>query len=54
MVGDLSVNLGDGKKLEAPATNEVVESYGITVAHLNDKFQVEKVRESLLWRALHD
>jgi hypothetical protein len=48
MVGDLSVNLGDGKKLEAPATNEVVESYGITVAHVNEKFQVEKVRESLL------
>ncbi|ORZ13967.1 hypothetical protein BCR42DRAFT_483146 [Absidia repens] len=43
MVGDLSVNLGNGKKLEAPASNEVVESFGVTVAHVNDKFQVEKL-----------
>jgi hypothetical protein len=43
MTGDLSVNIGNGKKLEAPASNEVVEAIGITVATVNDKFQIEEV-----------
>jgi CRISPR/Cas system Type II protein with McrA/HNH and RuvC-like nuclease domain len=43
MTGDLSVKLGNGKKLEAPASNEVVESIGVTVAKVNDKFQIEEV-----------
>ncbi|CAO3629539.1 unnamed protein product [Cunninghamella blakesleeana] len=43
MTGDLSVNLGNGKKLQAPASNEVVESFGVTVAHVNDAFQIEKL-----------
>ncbi|KAI9319410.1 hypothetical protein BX666DRAFT_2018445 [Dichotomocladium elegans] len=41
MVGDLSVKLGNGEKLEAHATNEVVETFGVTVAKVNDKFQIE-------------
>jgi hypothetical protein len=44
MTGDLSVKLGNGKKLEAPASNEVVESVGVTVAKVNDKFEIEEVR----------
>ncbi|ORY06838.1 hypothetical protein K493DRAFT_273946 [Basidiobolus meristosporus CBS 931.73] len=43
MTGNLSVNVGDGKKLEAPASNEVVESIGITVARVNEKFQIEQL-----------
>jgi hypothetical protein len=43
MTGDLSVNIGNGKKLEAPASNEVVEAIGITVATVNEKFQIEEV-----------
>ncbi|KAI8880562.1 hypothetical protein K501DRAFT_224545 [Backusella circina FSU 941] len=43
MTGDLSVKLGDGKKLEAYATNEIVESFGVTVAKVNDKFQIEEL-----------
>jgi ABC-type sulfate transport system substrate-binding protein len=45
MTGDLSVKLGNGKKLEAPATNEVVESVGVTVAKVNEKFEIEEVRK---------
>ncbi|CAM0139003.1 hypothetical protein VKS41_003694 [Umbelopsis sp. WA50703] len=43
MTGDLSVKLGYGKKLEAPATNEVVESVGVTVAKVNEKFEIEEL-----------
>ncbi|KAI8888795.1 hypothetical protein K501DRAFT_320716 [Backusella circina FSU 941] len=43
MTGDLSVNIGNGKKLEAPASNEVVEAIGITVATVNEKFQIEEL-----------
>lgn len=43
MVGDLSVNLGNGEKLEAAATNEVVETFGVTVAKVNEKFEIESV-----------
>lgn len=43
MVGDLSVNLGNGEKLEAAATNEVVETFGVTVAKINEKFEIESV-----------
>ncbi|KAI7884778.1 hypothetical protein K492DRAFT_173250 [Lichtheimia hyalospora FSU 10163] len=43
MVGDLSVNLGNGEKLEATATNEVVETYGVTVAKVNEKFEIESL-----------
>jgi hypothetical protein len=43
MTGDLSVKLGEGKKLEAYATNEIVESFGVTVAKVNDKFQIEEL-----------
>ncbi|KAI9476138.1 MAG: hypothetical protein EXX96DRAFT_575913 [Benjaminiella poitrasii] len=39
--GDLSVKLGDDKKLEAYATNEVIEVFGVTVAKVNDKFEIE-------------
>lgn len=41
MTGDLSVNLGNGEKLEAKASNEVVDTVGVTVAKVNDKFQIE-------------
>ncbi|KAI8047769.1 hypothetical protein BDF21DRAFT_457235 [Thamnidium elegans] len=41
--GDLSVKVGEGKKLEAHATNEVVEVYGVTVARVNDKFEIEEL-----------
>ncbi|CAO3647422.1 unnamed protein product [Cunninghamella echinulata] len=43
MTGDLSVNLGNGKKLQAPASNEVVQSFGVTIAHVNKGFQIEKL-----------
>jgi len=43
MTGDLSVKLGNGKKLEAAASNEVCESVGVTVAKVNDKFEIEEV-----------
>ncbi|CDH51365.1 hypothetical protein RO3G_04534 [Lichtheimia corymbifera JMRC:FSU:9682] len=43
MVGDLSVNLGNGEKLEAAATNEVVETFGVTVAKVNEKFEIESL-----------
>ncbi|CDS11191.1 hypothetical protein LRAMOSA03454 [Lichtheimia ramosa] len=43
MVGDLSVNLGNGEKLEAAATNEVVETFGVTVAKINEKFEIESL-----------
>lgn len=43
MTGDLSVKIGNGKKLEAPASNEVVEAVGVTVAKVNDKFEIEEV-----------
>ncbi|KAL0092586.1 hypothetical protein J3Q64DRAFT_1222622 [Phycomyces blakesleeanus] len=43
MTGDLSVKLGNGKKLEAPASNEVVQTFGITVAKVNDKFEIEQL-----------
>lgn len=46
MTGDLSVKLGNGKKLEAPASNEVVESIGVTVAKVNDKFEIEEVKQN--------
>ncbi|KAI9489777.1 hypothetical protein BDB00DRAFT_841366 [Zychaea mexicana] len=41
MTGDLKVNLGNGQKLEAEATNEVVETFGVTVAKVNEKFEIE-------------
>lgn len=44
MIGDVSIKLGDGKKLEAHATNEVVETVGITVAKFNEGFQIEQVK----------
>lgn len=44
MTGDLSLKLGNGKKLEAPASNEVVESVGVTVAKVNEKFEIEEVK----------
>lgn len=43
MVGDLSVKMGDGQKLEAHATNEVIKIYGVTVAKVNDKFEIEQL-----------
>ncbi|KAI8988585.1 hypothetical protein BDF20DRAFT_833421 [Mycotypha africana] len=43
MSGNLSVKVGDDKKLEAPATNETVKVCGVTVAHVNDKFQIEQL-----------
>ncbi|KAL4214542.1 hypothetical protein CU097_003970 [Rhizopus azygosporus] len=43
MTGDLSVKIGNGKKLEAPASNEVVEAVGVTVAKVNDKFEIEEL-----------
>ncbi|KAI8577208.1 hypothetical protein K450DRAFT_191624 [Umbelopsis ramanniana AG] len=43
MTGDLSVKLGNGKKLEAAASNEVCESFGVTVAKVNDKFEIEEL-----------
>ncbi|KAG1472773.1 hypothetical protein G6F56_001335 [Rhizopus delemar] len=43
MTGNLSVKIGDGKKLEAPASNEVVETFGVTVAKVNDKFEIEEL-----------
>ena len=43
MVGDLKVNLGNGKKLEAEATNEVVDTFGVTVAKVNEKFEIEQL-----------
>jgi hypothetical protein len=43
MTGDLSVKLGNGKKLEAAASNEICESVGVTVAKVNDKFEIEQV-----------
>ncbi|ORZ02846.1 hypothetical protein BCR43DRAFT_482267 [Syncephalastrum racemosum] len=43
MTGDLSVNLGNGEKLEAKASNEVVDTVGVTVAKVNDKFQIEEL-----------
>jgi len=46
MTGDLSVKLGNGKKLEAAASNEVVESIGVTVAKVNEKFEIEEVRKT--------
>jgi hypothetical protein len=46
MTGDLSVKLGNGKKLEAAASNEVCESFGVTVAKVNDKFEIEEVSNS--------
>lgn len=39
--GDLSVKVGDGKKLEAHATNEVIEVFGVSVAKVNEKFEIE-------------
>jgi hypothetical protein len=44
MTGNLSVKVGNGKKLEAPASNELVETFGVTVAKVNDKFEIEEVR----------
>ncbi|KAI9006260.1 hypothetical protein CLU79DRAFT_712802 [Phycomyces nitens] len=43
MTGDLSVKLGNGKKLEAPASNEVVQTFGVTIAKVNDKFEIEQL-----------
>ncbi|KAG0044779.1 hypothetical protein BGZ83_009957 [Gryganskiella cystojenkinii] len=43
MTGDLSVKLGNGKKLEAYATNEYVESIGVTIVKVNDKFEMEEL-----------
>jgi hypothetical protein len=44
MTGDLSDKLGENKKLEAHATNEVVMVYGVTVAKVNEKFQIEELQ----------
>lgn len=44
MTGDLSVKLGGDKKIEAYATNEVVKVYGVTVARVNEKFQIEELQ----------
>lgn len=41
--GDLSVKTGNGTKLEAHATNEVIEVFGVTVAKVNDKFEIEEL-----------
>lgn len=49
MTGNLSVKIGDGKKLEAPASNEVVETFGVTVAKVNDKFEIEEVKYMFLF-----
>ncbi|KAK4510732.1 uncharacterized protein ATC70_005165 [Mucor velutinosus] len=43
MTGDLSVKVGNGQKLEAHATNEVVKIYGVTVAKVNEKFEIEQL-----------
>ncbi|KAI8138528.1 hypothetical protein BJV82DRAFT_545774 [Fennellomyces sp. T-0311] len=43
MTGNLSVNLGNGQKLEAEATNEVVATFGVTVAKVNEKFEIEEL-----------
>ncbi|EIE79829.1 hypothetical protein G6F46_002041 [Rhizopus delemar] len=43
MTGNLSVKVGNGKKLEAPASNELVETFGVTVAKVNDKFEIEEL-----------
>ncbi|KAG0163483.1 hypothetical protein DFQ28_011612 [Apophysomyces sp. BC1034] len=43
MVGDLSVKLPGGEKLEGKATNETISTYGITVARINDKYEIEEL-----------
>ncbi|ORX47779.1 hypothetical protein DM01DRAFT_1310219 [Hesseltinella vesiculosa] len=43
MNGDLSYNMGNGEKMEAAATNEDVETYGITTAVVNDKFEIQEL-----------
>lgn len=43
MTGDLSVKVGVDQKLEAHATNEVVKIYGVTVAKVNEKFEIEQL-----------
>jgi ATP-dependent RNA circularization protein (DNA/RNA ligase family) len=42
--GDLSVKTGNGTKLEAHATNEVIEVYGVSVAKVNEKFEIEDLQ----------
>ncbi|KAI8068603.1 hypothetical protein BC940DRAFT_298601 [Gongronella butleri] len=43
MNGDMNVTLGNGQKLQAAATNEVVATYGVTTAVVDDKFRVEEL-----------
>lgn len=43
MTGDLSVKVGGDKKIEAHATNEVIKIYGVTVAKVNEKFEIEQL-----------
>ncbi|KAF7725834.1 hypothetical protein EC973_009258 [Apophysomyces ossiformis] len=43
MVGDLSVKIPGGYKLEGKATNETISTYGVTVAKINDKYEIEEL-----------
>lgn len=39
--GDFSITTEKGTKIESKASNELVEVFGITIAKVNDKFQIE-------------
>lgn len=39
--GDVSLETKSGTKYQSTATNKVLEVYGVAVAKVNDKFQIE-------------
>ncbi|KAF9322753.1 hypothetical protein BGZ91_004071 [Linnemannia elongata] len=41
--GKLRCPVSDTEKLVADPTNETVEIFGVTIAHVNDKFQIESL-----------
>ena len=41
--GKLRCPISDTEKIVAEPTNKVVEIFGVTIAHVNDKFQIESL-----------
>jgi hypothetical protein len=39
--GDFTIKTSNGTKIESKASNELVEVFGMTVAKVNDKFEIE-------------
>lgn len=41
--GDVTLETHSGKKYEAKASNRVLEVFGVSVAKVNEKFQIEEL-----------